>query len=316
MHAAGLNLRDLRTRLGAHVVACLLAAAALLPATAAADPHVLVLGCVSNDPKGDYEELKPLLDYIVPRMADVGIREGRVLMARDMQQMGSYLRRGRVDWVTGSVATGLQLQARAAAAPMLMSERNGMEHDRTVFFVRRDSALASLQDLRGHSIALKDPASTSAYFVPAMQLLEDGMSLQRLLSPMDRPDGRSVGFVLGGSDLNVVTWVARGLVDAGAIGQAQLDDPSTSPASPRSGFRIIGSSAAYPLALEVTRSDLDPRVRSRLRELLIKAAADPDARDAMLQFSATSRFLPIDGADDATLQHMRAGIARVRAEVE
>ena len=155
-------------------MACLfgVATSALLPAVAMADPHVLVLGCVSDDPKNDYEQLKPLLDYIVPRMADVGIREGRVLMARDMQQMGSYLRRGRVDWVTGSVTTGLQLQVRAKAVPLLLTERNGVGHDRTVFFVRRDSAIASLRDLRGHSIAFKDTASPGANFVPAMQLLQ------------------------------------------------------------------------------------------------------------------------------------------------
>jgi len=307
-------LRNLRIRL----LACLfgVATSALLLPAAAADPHVLVLGCVSNDPKTDYEELKPLLDYVVPRMADVGIREGRVLMARDMQQMGSYLRRGRVDWVTGSVTTGLQLQARAGAVPLLLSERNGQSHDRTVFFVRRDSTIASLRDLRGHSIAFKDPASPSAYFVPAIQLLQQDMSLQRLLSPMDRPDGKSVGFVLGGSDLNVLTWVSHGLVDAGAMGQARFESQAITPASLRDTFRIIGTSSAYPLALEVSRSDLDPRVRARLRELLDRAAADPDAGEALLQFSATTRFLPIDAADSATLDSLRAGIARVRAEVE
>ena len=307
-------MRNFRIRL----LACLfgLATSALLPAMAAADPHVLVLGCVSNDPKADYDELKPLLDYLVPRMADVGIREGRILMARDMQQMGSYLRRGRVDWVTGSVATGLQLQARAGAVPLLLSERDGLSHDRTVFFVRRDSAVASLRDLRGHSIAFKDSASPSAYFVPAMQLLQQDMSLQRLLSPMDRPDGRSVGFVLGGSDLNVVAWVSHGLVDAGAMGQARFDDPATTPASVRGAFRVIGTSNPYPLALEVSRSDLEPRVRERLRELLIRAAGDPDAREALLQFSATTRFLPIDADDETTLGTLRSGIARVRAEVE
>src|SRR5690606_8354472 len=35
---------------------------------AANDPHVLVLGRVSDDPKAHYEQLKPLLDYIVPRI--------------------------------------------------------------------------------------------------------------------------------------------------------------------------------------------------------------------------------------------------------
>src|SRR5690606_825659 len=58
-------------------------------APALADDGVLVLGRISDDPKAHYEQLKPLLDYVVPRMADVGIREGRVLMARDAQQMQS-----------------------------------------------------------------------------------------------------------------------------------------------------------------------------------------------------------------------------------
>ena len=61
---------------------------------AAPDP-VLVLGRISDDPKAHYEQLQPLLDYVVARMHDVGITEGRILMARDPQQMASYLRRGR-----------------------------------------------------------------------------------------------------------------------------------------------------------------------------------------------------------------------------
>jgi phosphonate transport system substrate-binding protein len=274
-----------------------------------------VLGCVSDDPKTDYEQLKPLLDYIVPRMADVGIRQGRVLMARDIQQMGSYLRRGRVDWVTGSVATGLQLQSRTDAIPLLLSEREGLSHDHTVFFVRRESTIAGLGDLRGHSIVLKDALSPT-YFIPAMQVLEQGMNLQRLLSPMDHPDGRSVGFVLGGSERNITTWVNRGLVDGGAMDQAVLDDPHRTPAALRRNFRIIATSAEYPLALEVARSDLDARVRARLHDLLLAAANDPDAREALLQFSGTTRFLPIDAANAAALARLRAGIARVRAEVE
>ena len=307
-------MRHIRIRL----LACLfgLAVSALAPALAAGDPHVLVLGCVSDDPKVDYQQLKPLLDYVVPRMADVGIREGRILMARDVQQMGSYLRRGRVDWVTGSVATGLQLQARDDAVPMLASERNGRSHDHTVFFVRADSGIGRLPGLRGHSIAFADARTAGAYFVPAMELLQQGMSLQRLVSPMDRPDGRSVGFVLGGSDLNIATWVSRGLVDAGAMGQADFDNPLLTPAALRRSLKILDTSPDYPLAMEVAGIGLDAKVRARLREVLLAASLDPDAREALLQFSGTTRFMAIDAATSAQLARLRAGIARVRAEVE
>ena len=85
--------------------------------------NVLVLGRISDDPKAHYEQLKPLLDYVVPRMAGVGIREGRILMARDAQQMASYLRRNRVDWVTetsgAAVALGQRQDALVAAAEIV-----------------------------------------------------------------------------------------------------------------------------------------------------------------------------------------------------
>ena len=95
-------------------------AAALAPVAHAADledaSHVLVLGRISDDPKEHYEQLKPLLDYVVPRMASVGIREGRILMAHDVQQMNSYLRRGRVDWVTETPGTGMGVRRSAGGS--------------------------------------------------------------------------------------------------------------------------------------------------------------------------------------------------------
>ncbi len=50
----------------------------LLAGTVRAAPdHVLaVLGRISDDPKAHYEQLQPLLDYVVARMHDVGIKEG------------------------------------------------------------------------------------------------------------------------------------------------------------------------------------------------------------------------------------------------
>jgi phosphonate transport system substrate-binding protein len=79
---------------------------------------------------------------------------------------------------------------------------------------------------------------------------------------------------------------------------------------------VIGESAEYPLALEMVRGDLDAKVRARLREILLEAANDPDAREALLHYARTTRFLPIDPATDEALAHVRAAIVQVRAEVE
>jgi phosphonate transport system substrate-binding protein len=301
---------------------CLLLGLLALGAPASADPagggdpHVLVLGRISDDPKAHYEQLKPLLDYVVPRLADVGIREGRILMARDPQQMSSYLRRGLVDWVTETAATGMRLEERAGARPLVLTERNGVSRYRTVFFVRRDSGIDSLDDLRGRSVAFQNTSSTSAYFIPAMQLLEHGMTPQILLSPKDRPGPDEVGYVFARSELNIATWVHKRLVDAGAMSDVDWANPQKIPRSYRADLRIIHQSPEYPRALEMVRADLDPRVQARLREVLLQAADDPDAGEALLQFFQTTRFLPLDPQSEASLRYVRAGMAQVRAEVE
>ncbi len=66
----------------------------------------------------------------------------------------------------------------------------------------------------------------------------------------------------------------------------------------------------------MVRGDLDGRIQARLREVLAEAGKDPDAREALLQFFRTTRFLPIDPATDAALRDLRDGVKRVRVEVE
>jgi phosphonate transport system substrate-binding protein len=292
------------------------------PATALPPPppsdggNVLVIGRISDDPKAHYEQLRPLLDYVVPRMRDVGITEGRILMARDTQQMTSYLRRGRVDWVTETAGTAMQLQKRAGAKPMLLTERGGVSRYHSVFFARKDSGIDSLADLKGRSIAFQSPASTSSYIVPASALLDHGLRMEILLSPMDRPTPDSVGYVFARSELNIAAWVHKRLVDAGVFSSLDWEDERRMPAAFRSDMKAIYETPDYPRALEMVRGDLDPKVEARLREVLLQAADDPDAREAMALFFRTTRFMPVDAVSQQGLDRLRDGAVRVREQVE
>lgn len=299
-------------------LACLLIALAAAPSAWAGDASsgVLVLGRISDDPAAHYEQLKPLLDYVVPRMAGVGIREGRILMARDPQQMASYMRRGRVDWVTETAGTAMMLQMRAGARPLLLTERDGVSRYHSVFFARRDRGLATLADLRGRRIAFQRPSSTSAYYVPAGMLIDRGMRLEILLSPDDQPSPGSVGYLFARSELNIATWVHKGLVDAGVMSDLDWDNPSRVPSTFRRDFVVIGQTADYPRAVEVVRADLDPRIATRLREVLLEASRDPSAREALVAFFGTTRFLPMDPASVRALSDIGRGVSRIKADVE
>lgn len=294
----------------------LLAPRAMAQSAVGHDDHVLVLGRVSDDPKSHYAQLKPLLDYLVPRMADVGIRSGRILMARDLQQMSSYLRRGRVDFINETAGNAAVLEERGAADAFLMVRRDGTTHYRSLFFVRKDSPIRDLGDLSGRSLALQSPYSTSAYFIPVSRLLERGSALELLLSPMDKPAPGRIGYLFARTELNITTWVEKGLVDAGVLSDLDWKDPRRVPPAFRADLRIIGSSDEVPRALMLTRRGLDPRVEARLRALLLAAADDPDAAEALREFMGTSAFVEIGPRDQAALRRLAKGVDRVRREAE
>ena len=308
-------MRRLMPALLCLLLACAPFARAQGPSTAD-DASVLVLGRVSDDPKAHYDQLKPLLDYVIPRMASVGIRSGRILMAKDLQQMTSYLRRGRVDWINETAGNAALLEHRGVARSFLISEREGATRYHSLFFVRRDSPVQSLQDLAGRSVAFQSPLSTSAYFLPAAQLLEGGQSLELLLSPMDKPAADRVGYVFARTELNIATWVHKRMVDAGVLSNLDWINPARMPPAFSQDFRLIARTQDVPRALMLVRRGLDPRVEVRLREVLMEAANDPDASEALRRFMDTARFVPIGDDDRRALERLASGVQRVRAEVE
>lgn len=277
---------------------------------------VLVLGRVSDDPRRHHEQLKPLLDYVVPRMRDVGIREGRVLMAKDPQQMMSYLRRGKVDWVTETPGTGLLFADRAGARTLLLTERGGLREYRSVIFTRRDSGITSLAQLRGHTIAFQSPSSTSAYLVPAMTLRGQGLPMNLMVSPLDQPDAGSVGYVFANTDTNVAAWVHKKLVNAGAF--SEIDWKRLQDTSDSFGRDLVSlhESEPFPRAMELVGPGLDPIVAARLKVVLLEASHDPKARAALQQFFQTTGFFEADARMRGTLEVLRRGARDVREALE
>ncbi|MBX3725382.1 MAG: PhnD/SsuA/transferrin family substrate-binding protein [Xanthomonadales bacterium] len=293
------------------------ALAALSGTLAAQADGVLTLGRISDDPRSHFAQLKPLLDYVVPRMADLGIREGRILMARDLRQMAGYLRRGHVDWVTETTGMAMQLQGLAGARPLLLTERNGVRRYQALLLARAvPSAPITLADLTGRSVAFEHVASTSAYLMPAADMLRAGQRLAPLSTIADRPDPGDVGYLFARTPTNIAIWIDKGLVDAGAVSDLDWDNPRAIPPALRERLRVIHRSDPIPRALEVVRGDLPAPVRDRLRRLLLDASGDPQARPALSAFFGTTAFIAIDPDLRAGLTGMQRDFERVRREVE
>ena len=276
----------------------------------------LVIGRISDNPRADVQRLRPLLDYVVSKLRHVGIERGEILLARDPIQLRNYLRRGRVDWVTETAAMAAMLGADAGAKPVLRGMRENEGAYRSVIFVRRDSRIETLEQLLGKRIALQMRSSTSSFYLPLLMLRDAGLPIVELASPDDAPNADQIGFLMARSELNIATWVEKGLADAGAFSNRDWGNPTHMPESFRNHMRLIAQSQDVPRAVELMRAEFDPVVRAALIAALIAASDDAAANQALQEYFGTTRFVSIEPASAEILQKLGSQVLALRREVE
>src|SRR5215470_18118922 len=189
---------------------------ALWSSIAVADGNTLTIGRVSDNPTKTYAELKPMVNYVVSHLHDLGITNSSVLIAKNAKEMISLLKQGKIDWVQKGVFQALLYEEQGGMEIMLRSWREGVPDYYSVIFTRNDSGVNTLRDLKGKKIAFQDSGSTSAFFTPAAALRKAGLELVELPTAGAKAPANDVGYAFAGDEISITTWVHRGLTAAGA----------------------------------------------------------------------------------------------------
>ena len=267
--------------------------------------QTLVIGRVSDNPRKHYKRLKPIVDYVAGHMKDLGIRQGSVLMAKNNQELIQYLNEGRVDWLTETIFSAIVFSDKAGAEIMLRRWKQGAPDYYSVFFARKNSGINSLEDLKGKKIAFEDPGSATAYFMPVHVLEKAGLNLVELSSPRIDPPADKIGYVFAGAELNISIWVHKGLADAGAFSNLDWEDDLDTLIAFKKDLKIIYKTGSFPRALELVRGNLDPKIKKRLKHVLMIAHNDAEAKEALNAYSKTIKFDEIKGGVKAELEDVR-----------
>ncbi len=255
-----------------------------------AEGRTLVIGRVSNNPAKNYAELKPLLDYVAAQMKDLGVTDGAVLLAKNKEEMTKLFLEGKVDWATKGIFQALYYVQASHAEILLRSWREGVPNYYTVIFARKDGGIRSLTDLKGKKIAFQDRGSTSAYFVPLAMLKRAGFEMTELDSP-------------------------RNKVPPGHVHNQDWENPEHNPEGMRQDMTIIQKSKPLPRMIEVVRKDLEPDIKTRLKEILLKVHEDPKAKQALKSYSSTTKFDEIEGDAKAEVEEARRMIKFIGQEL-
>jgi phosphonate transport system substrate-binding protein len=162
---------------------------------------------------------------------------------------------GQVDVGWFGPVSYMQAKKRAGAELLAVAVEHGFSTYFSGIFVRGDAPMQSVGDLKGKTIALGDPSSTSSYAFPLAMLIEAGVD------PID--DLRKI--VLAGSHVNSLAACAEGRVDASAASFNSFEKAVNEKKIEPDKLRPIAKSQPLPNPPLAMHPALDPEVKRKLR---------------------------------------------------
>lgn len=267
---------------------------------------IITLGDIEPDePATRVRRLQPLADYLGVSMAEFGIGRGRVLIARDIEEMSQFIANGKVDFYLDSPYPVLAVNAQTGSKSLLLRQAKDDAEYWSVFIVLRDSELGQLSDLSGEVVLFQEQHSTSGFLLPVSTLLEQGFELEAVRRLENKvPDGK-VGCHFSGDEENTIELVLNGSARLGVISNQDFREL---PDQMRKRLKIIGKTESVPRQLVAVRQGLDPVFRDAVRDSLLSLT---DAQRAALAaqdapFGWTWKFSDLSDQAEQTLARLEA----------
>jgi len=304
-------------------VALLFATGLAVSATARADMLVpaeeraetFVVGRISSDLRRTLPRLDAMANHMAGKLADVGYRRGHGVVVGSLEEMAALLRDGQIDMISESPLSALRLSQTGGAEIALREWKDKVPVYRGVIVVAKNSPVQSLAGMRGRRLVLEDRGSTTGFLLPLAALQAAGLSLVELPT-LDAPvpDGK-VGYVFSGNELNIASWTSRGLVDAGAFSDLDLEDSDRTPKRMRNDLRVIHLSPPVLRSVALLRAGLPAERRARIVAELLALGTDETAQTVRHEYYRLRRYDALDAEAQRSLEDIRAAVAALGSAV-
>lgn len=295
---------------GRHVFAALLLfvllVLALPPAPMAQQRTTLLLGIEPEHNIFDQmERYRALAAYLSDQL---GVKVNLTIMSR----YGEVIKRIRDRQLDGAFLSSYtatlgirQLGLEPVVSPVNL---NGESTSRGYIFVRADSGIHGVAEMRGKSMIYVDPATMEGYLYPRAYLRGQGVA------DLDTFFGH-ISFA--GSHASVLYAVLDGRADIGAAKDTVFDKLTRQDPSIGQELQIIARSPQEPEVTLCLRQELGEELRGKIGEALLRM--DKTARGKrVLQDFAALRFIAAIPSDFARIEQMarEAGVTLATQEAD
>lgn len=255
-----------------------------------AGQNTITISKVTSHFRKQYQQLKPLIKYVAKQLNHMGIKKGKVLLTRNNQELIKLVKEGKVDIVTETPFSSMLFIKKAGMKVLLRSWKKGVSNYHSVIFVRKDSKIDSLEDLKGKVIAFEDPGSTTGYFLPKAEIMKKGFQLVELNNYREKSPSDKIGYCFANGEVNIVHWVHKGVVAAGVLDNLEYQNPEKVPVKFMPDFKIIYTTEQVPRALMLIRGNMDPQLQREIKKILVNMKFSKEGRKAMWKMSKTVNF--------------------------
>jgi phosphonate transport system substrate-binding protein len=281
------------------------------------------MGTIGLDPVKHIKEFQPTADYIAEKLSNGTIKyKGQVIMSPTINDMIKLLQEQRIDLYFESPFTIALVDKESGAVPFLLRWKEGVSQYHSIFIVKNNSSIKTLNDFAGKTIAFEAPESTSGYLLPKAYLVQKGFKLigestesylaERepvIISPgfninsssIDLPskssnDGNNtIRYVFAREDENIPLWIVEGKADIGVISNVDFEQETYE--SIKSQLKIIDRTIDVPRHVVSYRSDLEPALVQKIKNILLNMDKNPEGIKILRNFDDSTKYEEIKNKD-------------------
>ncbi|PHS06127.1 MAG: hypothetical protein COA78_14650 [Blastopirellula sp.] len=263
---------------------------------AKSEAQTLTIGSISDEPSAEIRTFLPFAGYLESELSNDGIKKVKIRIARSLSEMAEFMKEGKVDLYIDSPFSALVVSKLSGSRITLRRWKEGLDKYHSVVFVKKQSDIHTIEDLKGKMIAFEEPFSSSSYLLPLMSMQDMGHSLVEKRNATMRVRHREIGYVFSNADLNTMVWVQHGKAAAGVMSTAALIKHAK---DKRNQLRVIHETFDIPRHVVVFRGKISQKLDQRLQHVLSKMHQSEAGRNVLAQFDRTTKFdsIPQDFID-------------------
>ena len=226
------------------------------------------------------EDLKPISDYLSERL---GVKV-EAFTASNYIGVVEGIGSGSVDFGIIPPFSALLAQKQSNAKPILTSKgKTGKPGYTAELYVRKDSGIKNLQDVKGKKVAFVDPSSSSGYIYPGAMLVEAGLNIEKDISyQFSGGHDKSLQLLLN-KDVDVIATF-DGVEDRYAkdFPQAKTD------------IQKLATSDMIPGIMVTVSSKMDKDLQEKLEKALRDIENDPKLKELFTKMFSITGFTDVD----------------------